>query len=168
MTAQNYFNSQNPMISYDYSWFLAKNLSNFVSLSWKLYNRYCHNYDKCPKNREQTFCFKNCAHSQAKLLFSQCNFLHAYFFAGRHSWKLKDIPTFKEFTQTSDLQKNVIKHSIYQCGQSKEYIERRHGDHFEFLFLPKMGLLCSQASSRKKSKYELWATFDGKKILNLF
>ena len=26
----------------NYSWFVAKNLSNFVSLSWKLHNRYCH------------------------------------------------------------------------------------------------------------------------------
>ena len=25
-------------------WFLVKNLSNFVSLPWKLHNRYCHNY----------------------------------------------------------------------------------------------------------------------------
>ena len=25
------------------SWFLAKNLSNFVSIPWKLHNRYCHN-----------------------------------------------------------------------------------------------------------------------------
>ena len=33
---------QNSMITFDYSWFLAKNLSNFVSLPWKLYNRYCH------------------------------------------------------------------------------------------------------------------------------
>jgi hypothetical protein len=31
------------MISFDYSWFLAQNLSNFVSLPWKLHNRYCHN-----------------------------------------------------------------------------------------------------------------------------
>ena len=30
------------LISFDYSWFLAKNLSNFVSLPWKLHNRYCH------------------------------------------------------------------------------------------------------------------------------
>ena len=30
------------MISFDYSWFLAKKLSNFVSLPWKLHNRYCH------------------------------------------------------------------------------------------------------------------------------
>ena len=37
----------------------------------------------------------------------------------------------------------------------KEYIERRHGEPFKFLFLPKMGLLGSQASNRKKSKYEL-------------
>ena len=36
-------NSQNSMISFDYSWFLAKNISNFVSLPWKLHNRYCHN-----------------------------------------------------------------------------------------------------------------------------
>ena len=33
------------MISFDYSWFLAKNISNFVSLPWKLHNRYCHNLE---------------------------------------------------------------------------------------------------------------------------
>ena len=27
-------------------WFLGKNLSNFVPLVWKLYNRYCHNVHK--------------------------------------------------------------------------------------------------------------------------
>ena len=31
---------------FDYSWFLAKNLSNFVSLPWKLHNRYCHKVGK--------------------------------------------------------------------------------------------------------------------------
>ena len=31
------------IISFDYSWFLDKNLSNFVSLPGKLHNRYCHN-----------------------------------------------------------------------------------------------------------------------------
>ena len=31
----------NSIISFDYSWFLAKNISNFVSLPWKLHNRYC-------------------------------------------------------------------------------------------------------------------------------
>ena len=42
----------------------------------------------------------------------------------------------------------------------KEYLERRHGEPFKFLFLPKMVLLGSQASTRKKSNYELWATLD--------
>ena len=35
-------NSQNSMISFEYSWCLAKNLSNFVSHPCKLHNRYCH------------------------------------------------------------------------------------------------------------------------------
>ena len=44
LTACHYSNSPNLVISFDYSWFLAKNLSNFVSLPWKLLNRYCHNW----------------------------------------------------------------------------------------------------------------------------
>ena len=43
MTARHYSNSQNLVISFEYSWFLAKNLPNFVSLPWKLHNRKCHN-----------------------------------------------------------------------------------------------------------------------------
>ena len=43
LTAPHYSNFQNLVISFKYSWFLAKNLSNFVSLPWKLHNRYCHN-----------------------------------------------------------------------------------------------------------------------------
>ena len=43
MTARHYSNSQNLVISFEYGWFLAKNLSNFVSLPWKLHNRKCHN-----------------------------------------------------------------------------------------------------------------------------
>ena len=42
LTAGPYSNSPNLVISLDYSWFLAKNLSNFVSLPWELYNQYCH------------------------------------------------------------------------------------------------------------------------------
>ena len=38
----NYSNYQNLVIAFDDSWFLAKILSNFVSLPWKLHNRYCH------------------------------------------------------------------------------------------------------------------------------
>ena len=42
LTPPYYTNLQNSMISFDYSWFLAKNISNFVSLPCKLHNRYCH------------------------------------------------------------------------------------------------------------------------------
>ena len=43
---------KNSKISFDYSWFIAKKLSNFVSLLWKLLNRYCHNegYSWVPSN----------------------------------------------------------------------------------------------------------------------
>ena len=44
LTAPHYSNFKNLVISFEYSWFLAKNLSNFVSLSWKLHNRKCHSY----------------------------------------------------------------------------------------------------------------------------
>ena len=43
LTAPHYSNFQNLVISFEYSWFLAKSLSNFVSLPWKLHNRECHN-----------------------------------------------------------------------------------------------------------------------------
>ena len=42
LTPSHYTNLQNSMFLFDYSWFLAKNISNYVSLLWKLYNRYCH------------------------------------------------------------------------------------------------------------------------------
>ena len=35
-------------------------------------------------------------------------------------------------------------------NKSKEIVERRHGEPIEFLFLPKMSLLGSQASTEKK------------------
>ena len=43
----------------------------------------------------------------------------------------------------------------------KEIVEKRHGEPIKFLFLPKMGLLGSQASTEKKIGCELWATFEG-------
>ena len=52
-----------------------------------------------------------------------------------------------------------IRYLINFMGKSKKYIERRHGEPFKFLFLPKMDLLGSQASTWKKSNSELWATF---------
>ena len=51
-------------------------------------------------------------------------------------------------------------HTLILKFQSRsKYVERRHGEPFKFLFLPKMGLLGSQApgqaNTRKKSDYEL-------------
>ena len=43
LTPPHYTNSQNSMISFQNSWLLAKNLSIFVPLPWKLNNRYCYN-----------------------------------------------------------------------------------------------------------------------------
>ena len=43
LTAPHYSNFQNLVTSFEYSWFLPKNLPNFVSLPWKLHNRECHN-----------------------------------------------------------------------------------------------------------------------------
>ena len=41
LTPPHYTNSQNSMISFDYCWFLSKNLYKFVSFAWKLHNLYC-------------------------------------------------------------------------------------------------------------------------------
>ena len=49
----------------------------------------------------------------------------------------------------------------HEWATAKEIVERRHGEPIKFLFLPKMGLLGSQASTEKKIGYELWATFEG-------
>ena len=35
-------------------------------------------------------------------------------------------------------------------GKTKEIVERRHGEPIRFLFMPKMGLLGSQAGTEKK------------------
>ena len=42
LTTSHYSNSPNLVISFEYSWFLAKNLVNFLSLPWKLHNWKCH------------------------------------------------------------------------------------------------------------------------------
>ena len=59
LTPPHYTNSQNSMISFEYSWFLAKNISNFVSLPWNLHNRYCHNWKKHSRVT-CLFCATNC------------------------------------------------------------------------------------------------------------
>jgi hypothetical protein len=63
--------------------------------------------------------------------------------------------------------------AIYtDLGGAKEYIERRHGEPFKFLFLPKMGLLGSQAVLEKSPilNYEqlfssVFSTFHWQKII---
>ena len=40
----------------------------------------------------------------------------------------------------------------FQAPPIKEYIERRQGEPFKFLFLPKMGILGSQACTRNGQK----------------
>ena len=57
-TAPHFSNFQNLVISSEYSWFLAKNLSNFLSLPWKLHNRKCHTFghsDPDPSNVRSDF-----------------------------------------------------------------------------------------------------------------
>ena len=45
-----------------------------------------------------------------------------------------------------------LAHFFYE---TKEIVERRHGEPIKFLSLPKMGLLGSQASTEKRVNYEL-------------
>jgi hypothetical protein len=62
-------------------------------------------------------------------------------------------------TMTMTMTKNKIQNrflNVPKYDNDKEYVERRHGEPFEFVFLPKMDLLDSQASTKKKkSNYEL-------------
>ena len=55
LTAPHYTNFQNLVISFEYSWFLAKNLSNFVSLPWKLHDRECHTIHTSKEARQKLF-----------------------------------------------------------------------------------------------------------------
>ena len=50
-----------------------------------------------------------------------------------------------------------FKANTNQMNLSKEIVEKRHGEPIKFIFLPKMGLLDSQASTEKKivMNYEL-------------
>ena len=51
-----------------------------------------------------------------------------------------------------------LAHPLFS-SYSKEYIERRHGEPFKFLFLPKMGLLGSQAVLEKKVQFWIMSNF---------
>jgi hypothetical protein len=65
--------------------------------------------------------------------------------------------------------------TYYYCIHGKEYVERRHGEPIKVIFLPKKGLLGSQASTEKKSlmNYELllravFSCFHGQNFLKFF
>ena len=63
LTPLHYSNSRNSIISFDNSSFSGKSLSNFVFLSWKLLNRYCHNTNSRAKGKNShtlVFCFAFC------------------------------------------------------------------------------------------------------------
>jgi hypothetical protein len=52
-----------------------------------------------------------------------------------------------------------FKWNLYFYVSGKEYIERRHGEPFKFLFLPKMGLLGSQAVLEKNVQFWIMSNF---------
>ena len=61
----------------------------------------------------------------------------------------------------------VIMPKTLKWGMFKEYIERRHGEPFKFLFLPKMGLLGSQAELEKKVQFWIMSNFLACQLYNL-
>jgi hypothetical protein len=68
----------------------------------------------------------------------------------------KQFDTFFQHNLTYLNQKILIFKTDPNCAQfllsNKEYVKRRNGEHIEFIFLPKMGLLGSQASTEKKDQ----------------
>ena len=60
-----------------------------------------------------------------------------------------------DIMQVINCSQNVEGRLYNFMGQAKEYVDRRHNEAIKFLFLPEMGLLGSQASTEKKSHYEL-------------
>ena len=66
--------------------------------------------------------------------------------------KLQDLPRFPGFR--NPYHNLLLAHCVSGWIVSKEIVERRHGEPIKFLFLPKMGLLGSQASTEKKIRCE--------------
>ena len=77
-----------------------------------------------------------------------------------YSWK--HYRSFDSFDRTDkQIQYQTL---LYFCNivvvhTAKEYIERRHGEPFKFLFLPKIGLLGSQAVLEKKVQFLIMSNF---------
>jgi len=103
LTAHQFSNSQNSMNSFYYSWFLAKNLSNFVSLSCKLNNPYYHSVgsENCKllmfsSSVGGSVDFQNCEYvidgwSLSKLIVvhNWALFFSVYIFKNSLSWNLQ-------------------------------------------------------------------------------
>ena len=74
LIAHHYFNSSNLVISFDYSWFLGKILSNFVSLLWKLQNPYCHNIRSSSSSGSRPDFFEDYVNDEENSLIEEVNF----------------------------------------------------------------------------------------------
>ena len=119
MTAGHYTNSQNSIISFNYSWFLCKNLSNFVSLPWNsttgnaIVHTYCSTqtgHKPVHQSRQKALEVVCCKRQQKKFLTSLRS--------RRHLKDLNDSKLFvyesKWFTWSSRI--NLIPFKIFRCS----------------------------------------------------
>ena len=74
LIAPHYSNFQNLVISFEYSWFLDKNFSNFVSFPWKLHHQKCHSV-----HQSALMCFYAGKYSLNKVAELGKSNLHAIF-----------------------------------------------------------------------------------------
>ena len=87
-----------------------------------------------------------------------------------HKAKILPMASLPLLHELALAKKKLVKElcSAFFIHVTKEYIKRRHGEPFKFLFLAKMGLLGRQAVLEKKSNYEqlfssVFSTFHGQK-----
>jgi hypothetical protein len=137
------------------------------------------------KENKKCAIYQNLSKSQKRSFFK----LLKYYRLDRHCWlllseflnplllplqlcKISYVQRFQMRLDQSINQQKQIQHwpSRWYCckyrnnilliwSRSKEYIERRHGEPFKFLFLPKMGLLGSQAVLEKKVQFWIMSNF---------
>ena len=68
------------------------------------------------------------------------------------NWEKNTVPSHRIVVKIYKMVKSFL---MEYSHQKKEIVERRHGEPIKFLFLPKMGLLGSQASNEKNFGCEL-------------
>ena len=109
LTAPHYSNFQNLVISFEYSWFLAKNLSNFVSLSWKLHNRECHSNYSCHfKINKQPWFFWLCPPKYVEILGKHLKNLR---------WPHFALGIYAKYTLPNSLQARCNHFSLYKSAK---------------------------------------------------